>query len=400
MAKRSKGEKRLTRRQLARREREQRLQRIILGVAIALGVIVVGVLVYGIVREVFIEARRPVARVGDTVITSKAFRERQRYERWMTQLQIYQYQQYMSEMNAQATPSATSSITGTQPTQGTNDALMQQLELSVTSLQRQLSPDMANVFGGQILDRMIEEELVRQEAARRGLTVTDEEIQQRIKELLGYTEPSATQPLTDTTMTSDAETSTPASEDFEEVYEGFKTNVLEATRFPEDDFKAMIAADLLRLQLKDALSQELNADQDQVQVALFTLENEEAAKELQASLNDGSADPTLVIEELQADDSPQSAGYDLPWVPVGYLANQFGVEVEKAAFSTPVGKASPPLKGPEGVYFVVYVRGHETRPLSPNLFAQEQEKAYQEWLVEAKDRYVEYLDWEKAVITE
>ena len=397
MAKRSKGEKRLTRRQLARREREERLQRIILGIAIALGVIVVGVLVYGIVHEVFIEARRPVARVGDTIITTKQFKARQRYERWMTQLQIYQYDQYLSQLNAQATPSATSPTTDTV---GTDDALIQQLEMSKASLERQLSADMANVFAGQILDRMIEEELVRQEAARRALTVTDEEIQQRIKELLGYTEPSATQPLTDTTTTPEAETSAPASEDFEEVYEGFKTNVLEATRFPEDDFKAMIAADLLRLQLKDALSQELNADQDQVQVALFTLENEEAAKELQASLNDGSADPTLVIEELQADDSPQSAGYDLPWVPVGYLANQFGVEVEKAAFSTPVGKASPPLKGPEGVYFVVYVRGHETRPLSPNLFAQEQEKAYQEWLVEAKDRYVEYLDWEKAVITE
>lgn len=397
MAKRSKGEKRLTRRQLARREREERLQRIILGIAIALGVIVVGVLVYGIVHEVFIEARRPVARVGDTIITTKQFKARQRYERWMTQLQIYQYDQYLSQLNAQATPSATSPTTDTV---GTDDALIQQLEMSKSSLERQLSADMANVFAGQILDRMIEEELVRQEAARRGLTVTDEEIQQRIKELLGYTEPSATQALTDTTTTPEAETSAPASEDFEEVYEGFKTNVLEATRFPEDDFKAMIAADLLRLQLKDALSQELNADQDQVQVALFTLENEEAAKELQASLNDGSADPTLVIEELQADDSPQSAGYDLPWVPVGYLANQFGVEVEKAAFSTPVGKASPPLQGPEGVYFVVYVRGHETRPLSPNLFAQEQEKAYQEWLVEAKDRYVEYLDWEKAVITE
>lgn len=397
MAKRSKGEKRLTRRQLARREREERLQRIILGIAIALGVIVVGVLVYGIVHEVFIEARRPVARVGDTIITSKQFKARQRYERWMTQLQIYQYDQYLSQLNAQATPSATSPTTDTV---GTDDALIQQLEMSKASLERQLSADMANVFAGQILDRMIEEELVRQEAARRALTVTDEEIQQRIKELLGYTEPSATQALTDTTTTPEAETSAPASEDFEEVYEGFKTNVLEATRFPEDDFKAMIAADLLRLQLKDALSQELNADQDQVQVALFTLENEEAAKELQASLNDGSADPTLVIEELQADDSPQSAGYDLPWVPVGYLANQFGVEVEKAAFSTPVGKASPPLQGPEGVYFVVYVRGHETRPLSPNLFAQEQEKAYQEWLVEAKDRYVEYLDWEKAVITE
>lgn len=400
MARQPKPEKKLTRRQIARREKEQRLQRIIMSIAIVLGVIVVGILVYGVVREVFIEARRPVARVGDTVISSKAFRARQRYERWMTQLQIYQYQQYMSELNAQATPSATTPITGTQPAQGTDDALRQQLELSLTNLQRQLSPDMANVFAGQVLDRMIEEELVRQEAARRGLTVTDEEIQQRIKELLGYVEPTATQALTDTTTVTGTVAPTTAPQSFEELYERFKTNVLQPTRFPESDFKAMVAADLLRLQLKDALSQELNADQDQVQVALFTLENEEAAKELQASLNDGSADPALVIEELQVDDSPQSAGYDLPWVPIGYLANQFGVEVEKAAFSTPVGKASPPLQGPEGVYFVVYVRGHETRPLSPSLFAQEQEKAYQEWLVEAKDQYVEYLDWEKAVITD
>lgn len=168
MAKYRRTEKQLTRRQVARREKEYRAQRLITFIAAGLGVLIVGILIYGIVTELFIKAQRPVAKAGDTVITTQDYRARQSYERWMTQLQVYQYQSYLAQLGGQQTPVIAPEEGEEDPNAGM-DSLIQQLQLQLASLERQLSPDLASVFGGQVLDRMIEEALVQQEAAERGL---------------------------------------------------------------------------------------------------------------------------------------------------------------------------------------------------------------------------------------
>lgn len=403
MAKKSKKtKKQLTRRQLARREREARAQRLITWIAIGVGSLVIAILAYGLITEVIIAAREPVARVGETVIRANAFKARQDYERWMTQLQIYQYQTYLDQINQQEalegagtpTPEAEESVETPPSPSISDDPLVQQIQFTISNLERQLSPELANSFARDVLDSLVEEELIRQEAESRNLSATEDEIQLRIEREVGYDREAITetQTLTDTAVAG-------GQPQFEDLYEQFETNVLEVTRYPEEDFRAMIRANVLREKLKAELAEDIDTTADQVETTVFIANTEDQAETLRTRLNETGEDPEILLDELSGDENEETTGYELPWLPEGYIGNQLGDEVEQAAFSTSVGTASPPVLGPDDRYYVVYVSGHEVRELSTDLLAQAQEEAYQAWLTQEKEAKVEYLNWEEAIIT-
>ena len=402
MSKRTQAQKQLTRRQLARRDREIRTQKIMTASAIGVGVVIFLILVYGIVTEVFIKARRPAAQVGDVTITAREFRVRQAYERWMTQLEIFQYQSYLSELSTQQLDLTTSTVTETLEApldldDGTS-VLIEQLQAQVSSLQTQLSPDFAGSYGKQVLDVMVEEELLRQEAAVRGITVSEDEIMQRTELMLGYDRDASTDVLTDTETLTD--TLALPQQDFPDLYQQFKTNVLEVTRFAEEDFQAMMAAQLFRERLQTELAEDIEQVQDQVETLIYTLPTEEAAEALRSELNAEGADPQALVEELNADDDSLTSAYSMPWLPEGYLSSFLDVEIERVAFNTPVGTASPVVLVPDGQYFVVYVLGHEERELSTDVLASLEQQAYSDWLAQQMELRVDYLAWEDAIVTD
>ena len=397
MAKQKRSEKQLTRRQVARREKEYRAQRLITMIAGSLGVVILGILIYGVVTEVFIKARRPVAKVGDTVITTQDYRARQSYERWMTEMQIFQYQSYLSQLAAQQTAGLLPDSDDPEADPGLA-SLIQQLQLQLGSLERQLSPDLAPVFGGQVLDRMIEETLVREEAAERGLTISDERMEEEIQLLLGY-DPNPTNPLTDTDTLTDPVAPLAPVEDFNDIYRQFRTNVLQPSRFAEQDFRDMVRASILRQQLRNEMAEGIPLEQEQVEIVLFSLETEEAAEAARIRLVEDNEDPEELGEEFLMDEDPSTAAYSLPWLPAGYLSSQVGIDVEKAAFNTSVGRASTVVRGQDGRYYVVYVSGREVRELSQDFIAQAGDEAYEHWLESAKAEHAEYLDWQAALVT-
>ncbi|MCJ7548380.1 MAG: hypothetical protein MUQ30_01710 [Anaerolineae bacterium] len=397
MTKRRRSDRRLTRRQLARREREHRSQKLMTWIAIAVGAVIVIILAYGSISEI-LKARSPAATIGEAAIMAKDFRARQSYERWMTELEVYQYQNYITELSSQqlsVTSTAEDAATAAEAaSDGDTDALIQQLQYTLSSLEQQLSPDFTNLYAGQVLDAMIEEELVRQEAASRDLAVTEDEIQQGIELTVGYDRTAATSTLTDTTVAAFDQL------DFDEVYEQFDTNVLKIARFSEEDFRAMITAQLLAQKLIEELVADMEVVRDQVELTVFTVDTEDEGLVLKSRMNDDGEDPAALVEELAQNESSTSAGYELPWLPLGYLDVQFSTEVEKAAFNTPVGRATQPILGTGEQWFVIYVKGHEERELSEDLLAQAEQQAYEGWLSAAKGELVKYLDWEAAIVTE
>ncbi|MBN1249691.1 MAG: SurA N-terminal domain-containing protein [Anaerolineae bacterium] len=407
MSKRTQTDKQLTRRQVARRERERRRQQILTTAAIVVGAIIVVILAYGGITEIT-KARRPVARVGEAAITSNAFRSRQTYERWMTELEIFQYQNYLSQLSTE--PLETQTLDEEAPetegpalpseTTDSNDLLVQQLQLTISQLEQQLSSDFANVYAGQVLDRMIEEELLRQEAEERGLSVTDDELQQQIEISLGYDRDAATASLTDTETLTDTAAAALTELDYDELYEQFEVNVLQITRYPEKDFREMMRAQVLRSKLQEALAADIDPVQDQVEATLFVVESVEQGEDLQARINEDGEDPAAIVEELNADESDTTAGYELPWLPLAYYSAQFSEDVVGAAFDTAVGQASEPAVDTDESIYVIYIQGHEERELSEDLLAQSEQQTYQTWLTEQKDAKVEYLDWEEAVVAE
>jgi hypothetical protein len=81
----------VTKKHLARQERERRQNRYILIASIAVIVIVVGLIGYGIVQQYILQPNQPVAKVTNKVITTKQF---QTYARYLRLQLIQQYQRY------------------------------------------------------------------------------------------------------------------------------------------------------------------------------------------------------------------------------------------------------------------------------------------------------------------
>jgi len=363
-------EKTLTRKQAARHERDLRAQRIITGVAIGLAVLVVSILGYGLLTEVVLKGRTPVAKVGDVPITTDQFQARVRYQRVQIKYQINQYQSLLDQ------------LTSTE-----NQSYAQQIQISIANLENQLSADMANVLGGDVLDQMVEEELVRQAAPEYGLQVSDEEVTRQVESLFGY---DSTAVITSSeTMTG---TQAPiTAEEYQQAYQNFQNNVLKVSELTDAQFRQMVAADLLKTQLQAVFSATVATTADQVKITYLVTDTQEVAQAWRAQIESG-ANPISLTEQF-------NTGGELPWLPVGYLSSQLGADVEKAAFNTPVGQTSEPVLGSDNRYYLLYVQGHEERPLDDYFLQQARDEKYNQWLEEQRQSKLQTFDWQSVVPT-
>lgn len=150
-------QKELTRKEhRIRAEVRKRNRRIYIGVGIALGLALVMVLV-GLVNEFMLRPRSQVAKVGDTTIVTQDYWKRVYFEQNQLQNQLIQLRQLDSQFGGQ-------SFFATQ----------------ISQIQGILSSPFS--LGVEVLDRMIRDEVVRQQAAARGITVSQEEVDQALRE--------------------------------------------------------------------------------------------------------------------------------------------------------------------------------------------------------------------------
>lgn len=153
-----------------RSEREAEIQRMVIwAVGIAIGIVVI-LLAYALISDQIINPGRTVATVNGVEISADDFRNRVRFERLVS----------FEKINT------------------AGDAMMQSQGLSeIDAINQALSADPAlgdlyseltnnDLIGLRVLDTMIADELARQEAAERGITVTQEEIDHQIETLLGF----------------------------------------------------------------------------------------------------------------------------------------------------------------------------------------------------------------------
>jgi len=220
MAKQESSPKTLTRRQVARRVKEEKLNRILTWSAIGVVAVVLLIIGYGLITELVIKARKPVARVDGVAITTQQFQQRLYYQRLMMRQQLDRSQYSLAQIDA-------------------NDETMQSyyqyLQSTVSNLQSQLSASSAAVLGKQVLDYMLEEEVVRKEAQARNLTVSQDELTLLLEQIVGY-DRTAAETVTDTTKI----------ETFESKYQTYSEDYLKPSRFPEQDFRTMVETNLLR----------------------------------------------------------------------------------------------------------------------------------------------------------
>src|SRR5262245_51295309 len=315
-----------SKRQLSRWQRERRQRRLILYLGIGLTVLVAVVLAFGYWREMIARPNEPAAVVGPETIPIGALAQR-------VKPQIAALDNEIARLSMQL------------PTSSGSPSTPDQSQRQVQALQNQRSN-----AADQVLTDMIDEELVRAEALRRGLTVTPEEIEARINQELAKArmptsqDPNTPQAAGPALAGGPTPTPTPpptlTASEFEDEY----NTLLQRINYTDQQFRAYTEAIVQRDKLRDALVADVPRVQEQVHARRLTVATQEEATAALAAIHSGEQ----TLEDLARDKSldllSKQAGGDLGWLPRGVDSPQF----DDAAFLLREGEVGEPVVSPQG----------------------------------------------------
>jgi len=199
----------------------------------------------------------------------------------------------------------------------------------------------------QILDWMIEQVLIEQAAAGMGITVTDEEVQAAIAQLV-----------------QDAG----SQEAFQER--------LERSGMTLSDLQAQLRAELLRARVLERVQATVPERAEQVHARHILVDTRERAEALLGQIQAG-ADFAQLARTYSQDESTRDAGGDLGWFPRGVL---LAPEVEEVAFSLQAGQVGPVVQSQFGYHIVQTLERKQDEPISPEHRQLLQDRAVQSWL--------------------
>jgi parvulin-like peptidyl-prolyl isomerase len=414
----------ITKKHMARLERERRQVAIIRGVAIAGVVIVLGLLGYGYLNTNVLQLRQPVAEVNGVKIQTGEWQERVRFQRAQMVNVYNQYAFYQQNFGFDYT---------------------QQMQQVAAQLQ---SPEL---LGQQVLDQMVDEILIRQEAKELGITVSADEVEAAIQanfdffpdgtptptvtpteasfptltsqqltlypstatptEVLTSTpEPASTvDPAVSPTATATTAPATPTFvpegptatatpytlEGFQSQY-GEMLDSFATYDISEKTLRSVYEASLLRQKVLDEVTKETPRTEEQVWARHILVETEAEAQEIYERLQDGE-DFAAVAAEASKDTGSGANGGDLGWFGRGAMVPEF----EKVAFALEVGEISEPVQSEFG-YHIIQVLGHQDVPLNASQYEQKRETDFSNWLVtkRGQSEITTYDIWKERVPAE
>lgn len=429
MAKNPRKQTIVTKKHLARQQREQRQSRMIIIGAIVVIVAVVGLISFGVLNERVLKGLQPVAVVGGEKVTTRDFQTQARLARLNlvdNALSTYQFAQQF----------------------GDNPQFLSSIANQLFQIQSQLEP---LTLGNQVLEQMIQDRLIRQEATRRGVSVSQEELDNSLQEAFGYypngtptpeptlvikptstlsslqmtlTAPTATlafvptitptatleptvTPTATATITpipSPTPTQAPTATPTEYTLEGYQQlyndqiERLKSINFDEDDLRYIIESQLYREKVVDAVIAELDVSsaEEQVWARHILVPDEATVQIVLARLADGE-DWNALAALFSTDTSNKDIGGDLGWFGRGAMVAEF----ETAAYALDVGEISQPVQTSFG-WHIIQVLGHEERPVAQAEYEQLRQTRFDEWLKQLRENTeVEILDiWQERVPTE
>lgn len=423
----------VTKKHQARLERERKQNRIIVIISIVVIVLVVGVLGYGILDKYVLQKYQPVAVVNNDKITTEEF---QRYAKFTRMQYIQQYQQYEQLM----------AYFGSDP--NTSSYFQQTLSQIQTTL------DDPVTLGNSVLTNLIQDKLIRQEAAKRGITVTSEEVDKALQEAFGYyahgtpttaptsaivptstlsdqqkmwiatltptidltatQAPTSTMEPTSTPLPTETATATPeptesgptetpaptatpyTEEGYQTVLKNYDENQLKSAGLTITDLRAMLESQLYRQKLEDDVTKDLSRDQEQVWARHILVSDKETADKLYEQLTKENANFAALAEANSIDTSTKSSGGDLGWFSRGTMVTEF----DNVAFTLKVGEISQPVQTKFG-YHIIQVLGHETRHLDDSAFQTLKDNTFSTFLQDLQNsaKITKYDNWKDRVPT-
>jgi parvulin-like peptidyl-prolyl isomerase len=372
----------LTPKHIARADREQTLRNRILAGAGLILLLVIGLLTYGWIQVNVIQPPQPVAIVNGQEISTGTFRDRVKLVQYNLQSQY-------------------SSLTGILAVVGDDAQARSTYQSQLNNVAQQLGNPL--FVGSSVLDGLIQEVLVEQEAKRRGILVTAQDLDQAIEENFGFSEqpavvasesasipsptasdlnptPSAPGPTpSPLSTTPGAAVATPYTRDlFERNYQAFLTN-LGSFGVNDSAVRSELQAQLYRQRLGQTFEPEVPRVQEQVWARHILVAEETLAADLLEQARSG-ADWEALAAEHTTDEAGKANGGDLGWFARGRMVEPF----EAAAFAGQVGDIVGPVQSDFG-WHIIEILGHEDRELSDSDFQSAVALAFDEWLSKSRD---------------
>lgn len=202
-----------------------------------------------------------------------------------------------------------------------------------------------------VLDDMIAQLLMAQEARKEGFELEDAALQSRLEALAE--------------QTGGAEALTKWETDH---------------GYTEASFRVSLKRAAEAAWMRDKIIAEVPVEADQVHIRQILTYNEADARQALERLNGGTD-----FDELASEFDPVTRG-ELGWVPRGYLLDP---ELDAAAFSLEVGGVSDVIATPAG-FHILKVLAREPHELSPDALLTLQEQALKDW-VEAQRQKSEII---------
>jgi len=420
------NQKHFNKKHLAHLEVVRRQDRIIRISALIIILLVVGIVGYGILSSTVLLPLRQVASVNGDKITVKEFQTNVKIQRIQAINRYMQYMQYAQMFGVQ------------DPINDANFGPM--LQKDATLLQS------TEAMGQQVVDLLINDRLIRQEAKKRNITVSGDEVEKALEEGFQFfpngtptaapTEtvqltptvnptslaivtitptpspaPSATPDLSATPSPTEApqptETAGPTPTNAPTATavsaEGFKTLLKERvatlnkdTGMDEAGYRAMIEISLLQEKLMADVTKDQKPYQEQVWARHILVATQLEAEAVIARLKAGE-DFGQIAAKVSTDTGSKDKGGDLGWFGKGAMVAPF----EEAAFSLKIGQISDPIKSDFG-FHIIQVIGHEDRPLTTDQVTTNKQNAFQEFLKKLRSESDVKIDdlWKTIVPTE
>jgi peptidyl-prolyl cis-trans isomerase C len=401
----------VTKKHLARQERERLQNRYILITSIVVIVIVLGLISYGVVQQYIIQPRQPVARVTNNEISTKQF---QTYARYLRLQLIQQYQQY--QQFAQLF--------------GNDQASLSYIQQYLGQINYQLE---ATNLGQSTLDYLIADQIIQKEAAQRGITVSEDEIDKKLEEYLGYfpegtptTAPTSisvptstlnptqiaiipptatlaptatssptpvitvTEVITQPTPTvvstpkSPAPTYTPLPTPteytlsaYQENFKNYMADINSFADLSDSDFRWVFGMQLLRDKVYEAITADVSKEQDQVWAWHVLVSDDVQAQAIYERLKNGESFDTIATEVYSGTGTTNPV--DLGWFGLGVLESN----AEKIVFNSQIGQILEPIQTSEG-WEIYQILGHEIRTLTDSQYQQLKQTRFETWLDQQK----------------
>ncbi len=202
----------------------------------------------------------------------------------------------------------------------------------------------------QVLEQMIDQELIRQAAAEMDISISGEELESKIQEII---EQSGGQ------------------EQFQQSLQGTGTSY--------EDFRQMLLDQLLSEAVFSAVTASIPSVAEQVHARHILLSTRERAEEVLARFQ-GGEDFAFLAREYSEDVSSRERGGDMGFFPQGMMP----LEIEEAAFSLEVGEISGIIESQFG-FHIVQVLEREEREMAPEIFENLRQQTFMQWLQERRE---------------